>query len=72
MGLVSPQFHIKFDDLFKMVPSSKVSLQWPKCMGFVKSQEGPLTEPLTPDSYYLPLTAAKSADHETVATQPES
>lgn len=34
-GLVSPQFHVKFDDLFEIVPSSKLSIQWPKRTGFV-------------------------------------
>jgi hypothetical protein len=55
--MVSPQFHVKFDDLFKMVSSLKLQVQWHKRTSFTKSDEPAPTEPPIPDTYQLPLQA---------------
>ena len=57
-GLVSPQFHVAFDDLFETVPGQRIPIHWPKRTGFIKTTEDAPTKPLVPDSYMLPLKAA--------------
>jgi hypothetical protein len=50
---------MKFDDLFKMVPSRKHNIHWQKRTGFVQSNEPKPTEPPIPDSFHLPPAAAR-------------
>jgi hypothetical protein len=69
-GLVSPQFHVKFDDLFETVsPSSKLEILWQQRTGFVKSKGPPPTEPPIPDAYYLPPIADTLPSPTTTAEQ---
>ena len=74
-GLASPQFHIKFDDLFETVPSTKLNIQWQKRTRFVHSTESDPIEPPKPDTYYLPPSAFKPSEQQEApvpATQPQS
>jgi hypothetical protein len=68
-GLVSPQFHVKYDDLFETVsPSSKLEILWQQRTGFVKSKGPPPSEPPIPDTYYLPPIADSLPSPMTMAT----
>jgi hypothetical protein len=71
-GLVSPQFHIKFDNLFEMVSSMNLQVQRSKCTGFTKLDEPAPTEPPIPDTYQLPPQVATPAmEQPTQETQPQ-
>jgi hypothetical protein len=56
-GLVSPQFHVRFDDLFETAPTLKQPITWQQRTGFAKSEEPAPSKPLIPDDYQLPLQA---------------
>jgi hypothetical protein len=60
-GLVSPQFHIRFDDLFETASTLNLNIQWHKRTGFFKPTGTPTTEPPVPDSYTLPPVAENQA-----------
>jgi hypothetical protein len=58
-GLVSPQFHVKFDDMFETVSSQQLQIKWQQRTGFKKSDEPAPKEPPVPDMYLLPLQETK-------------
>jgi hypothetical protein len=72
-GLVLPQFHVKFEDLLKMVSSMNLQVKWSKRTGFTKSDEpAPTTEPPIPDTYQLPpQTMTPIMEQPTQETQPQ-
>ena len=52
-GLVSPQFHVEFDDLFKTVSKAQVKIHWHKATGFTTSGLNQMEqEPPMPDAYF--------------------
>jgi hypothetical protein len=67
-GLVSPQFHVKYDDLFETVsPSSRLEILWQQQTGFAKSK-GPPPSKQPIDTYYLPSIADSLLSPTTTAT----
>ena len=77
-GLVSPQFLVQFDDLFKTVKSAWVRIHWHKVTGFVQEESKETSQqPPIPDAYYLPQcepdsTIASLHDNETGMTNDDS
>jgi hypothetical protein len=66
-GLVSPQFHVKFDDLFdETASSSKDNIKWASRTGFIPSDEPESTEPPTPDVINLPPTTTNNEEQTNV------
>jgi hypothetical protein len=61
-GLVSPQFHVKFDDLFETATSIKENIKFASRTGFIQSDEPEPTEPPTPDVINLPPTTTDIAE----------
>ena len=54
-GLVSPQFHIEFDDLFETVNKAQIKIHWHKATGFSMNRLDQVRqEPPMPDAYFLP------------------
>jgi hypothetical protein len=71
-GLVSPQFHVAFDDLFETIPGKRIPVQWAKWTGFVQTTKDAPTEPPVPDSYMLPLKVATPSEGDLTTAQQES
>lgn len=67
-GLASPQFHVKFDDLFETASQCPPQdIQWIKRCGFAndtypESPQPSSREPLTPDTISLPPSVAFKPD----------
>jgi hypothetical protein len=65
-GLVSPQFHVEFDDLFNTVPTQQLQIRWQQRTRFMKSDELAPTEPPVPDMYLLPLQETRQTGCQVV------
>jgi hypothetical protein len=73
-GLVSPQFHVRHDDLFETVNTTRLKIQWQARTGFVTSTTCKETEQQTQtkDEDTLPPSAKQTTTEGTFANQPAS
>jgi hypothetical protein len=65
-GLVSPQFHVKFNDPFNTVLAQQLQIRWQQRTRFTKSDKPAPTEPPVPDMYLLPLQETRQTGCQVV------
>jgi hypothetical protein len=71
-GTVSPQFHVKYDDLFEMVHDlTHLNIKWQSRTGFSPDSRTEPSEPPTPDTISLPPSTYRVDLKDPSAVQPE-
>jgi hypothetical protein len=71
-GTVSPQFHVKYDDLFETVRDlTHLNIQWQSRTGFIPASSAKPSAPPSPDPISLPPTTYRETTTNPFADQPE-